>query len=131
MRSVISRVFGGRKGERQQQQQQEQERIDDFHKAKSVDSLFPTVDPSVDGEECLHDCASCTIRYPAKFEVDMKDTLYGNVDGWSTHLLVATGKTDWVRDVADEKGSVMEAIGKGKGVEPENGVSVFFFFTCA
>lgn len=31
--------------------------------------------------------------------------------GWSTHLLIATGKSDWVRDIADEKGSVMEAVG--------------------
>ena len=36
-------------------------------------------------------------------------------------MLVATGKTDWVRDVEDEKGSVMEAV-KECGVKPENGV---------
>ena len=35
--------------------------------------------------------------------------------------MVATGKTDWVRDVADEKGSVMQAVGKSSG--PTNGVS--------
>lgn len=62
------------------------------------------------------------MRYPSKFDVDMKDKLYGNVGGWATHLLVATGKTDWVRDVADEKGSLMEAIERG-GIEPSNGVS--------
>jgi hypothetical protein len=49
--------------------------------------------------------------------------LYGHVKGWATHLLVATGKTDWVRDIADEKGSVMEAVAKAK-VQPANGVSV-------
>jgi hypothetical protein len=54
--------------------------------------------------------------------VDQEDELYGHVNGWSTHLLVATGKTDWVRDVADEEGSVMEAIDRG-GVLPGNGVS--------
>lgn len=54
----------------------------------------------------------------------MKDKLYGNVNGWATHLLVATGKTDWVRDVADERGSLMEAIEKG-GIVPSNGVSFF------
>lgn len=51
----------------------------------------------------------------------MEDELFGHVNGWATHLLVATGKTDWVRDVADEKGSVMEAVDRG-GVEPSNGV---------
>ncbi|PYH73577.1 uncharacterized protein BO88DRAFT_440794 [Aspergillus vadensis CBS 113365] len=86
----------------------------------SVDTLFPKTDPAVDGEECLHDCASCTVKYPAKFDVDQEDTMYGNINGWSTHVLVATGKTDWVRDVADEEGSVMEAIEKG-GLVPSNG----------
>ncbi|KAL4891868.1 Sucrase/ferredoxin-like-domain-containing protein [Aspergillus ambiguus] len=93
---------------------------DEFHKAASHDALFRPVDPAVDGEACLHDCASCTVRYPAKFDVDYADELYGNVNGWATHVLVATGKTDWVRDVADEAGSVMEAIERG-GVEPSNG----------
>ncbi|GKZ39632.1 hypothetical protein AbraIFM66950_000793, partial [Aspergillus brasiliensis] len=88
--------------------------------APSADTLFPKVDPAVDGEECLHDCASCTVKYPAKFEVDQEDTLFGNINGWSTHVLVATGKSDWVRDVADEEGSVMEAIEKG-GLVPSNG----------
>lgn len=92
----------------------------EFQKAASHDTLFPKTDPAVDGEACLHDCASCTVRYPAKFDVDYEDTLYGNVNGWATHVLVATGKTDWVRDVADEKGSVMEAIERG-GVSPANG----------
>ncbi|KAA8648696.1 hypothetical protein EYZ11_010687 [Aspergillus tanneri] len=94
--------------------------VEEFSTAPSYDTLFPKTDPSVDGEECLHDCASCTIRYPARFDVDQQDEVYANVNGWATHLLVATGKTDWVRDVADEPGSVMEAIEKG-GLEPSNG----------
>ena len=85
------------------------------------DALFPAVDPAVDGPDCLRDCATCTIRYPAKFSIDEDDELYGHVNGWATHVLVATGKTDWVRDVADERGSVMEALAKG-GARPENGV---------
>ena len=83
--------------------------------------LFPAVDPAVDGDDCLHDCDSCSVRLPAKFKIDETEKLYGHVKGWATHLLVATGKTDWVRDVEDEKGSVMEAIGKAHG-EPANGV---------
>ncbi|RAK97603.1 sucrase/ferredoxin-like domain-containing protein [Aspergillus ibericus CBS 121593] len=94
--------------------------VEEFKQAPSADTLFPKVDPSVDGEECLHDCASCTVKYPAKFDVDQEDNMYGNINGWSTHVLVATGKTDWVRDVADEEGSVMEAIEKG-GLVPSNG----------
>ncbi|KAL2819434.1 Sucrase/ferredoxin-like-domain-containing protein [Aspergillus granulosus] len=93
---------------------------EDFSKAPTADTLFSKTNPSEDGEECLHDCATCSIKYPAKFDVDQEDELYGNVNGWSTHLLVATGKTDWVRDVADEEGSVMEAIDRG-GILPSNG----------
>lgn len=92
-----------------------------FRKASTQTALFPKVDPAVDGEDCDHDCASCTVHYPKRFEVEMTDKLYGHVNGWATHLLVATGKSDWVRDVADEKGSVMEAIDKG-GLTPSNGV---------
>ncbi|EED24345.1 sucrase/ferredoxin-like family protein, putative [Talaromyces stipitatus ATCC 10500] len=91
-----------------------------FKTAPTQTALFPKVDPAVDGEDCDHDCASCTVHYPARFDVEMNDKLYGHVNGWSTHVLVATGKTDWVRDVADEKGSVMEAIEKG-GLTPSNG----------
>ncbi|OJD13425.1 hypothetical protein AJ78_06115 [Emergomyces pasteurianus Ep9510] len=86
----------------------------------SEDTLFTKVNPAVDGGDCDLDCSSCTIRYPSKFDIDTEDKLYGHVKGWATHLLVATGKTDWVRDVADEKGSVMEAIEKGNLV-PTNG----------
>jgi len=70
-----------------------------------VTELFAKTDPARDGDECLHDCDSCTVH----------------VKGWSTHVLVGTGKADWVRDVADEKGSVMEAIDRADA--PTNGVS--------
>jgi (2Fe-2S) ferredoxin len=60
----------------------------------------------------LHDCSSCTVHYPAKFSIDESDRLFGHVKGFNVHLLVGTGKTDWVRDVTDEKHSVMQAVGK-------------------
>ncbi|KAL8769089.1 MAG: hypothetical protein Q9209_004875 [Squamulea sp. 1 TL-2023] len=85
-------------------------------------ALFHKVDPAIDGENCEHDCESCSIKYPAKFNIDEDDKLYGHVNEWATHMLVATGKTDWVKDVADEKGSVMEAV-RDCGVEPSNGVN--------
>jgi len=86
----------------------------------SAGSLFAKTDPAVDGDDCLHDCNSCTVRYPRNFKTEEHDLLYGHVKAWSTHLLVATGKTDWVRDVEHEKGSVMEAVGRAAG--PSNGV---------
>lgn len=89
--------------------------------ATSLDGLFPKVDPSTDGEDCDHDCESCGVSYPRGFKIDEDDKLYGHIKGWSQHILVATGKTDWVRDVADEKGSLMEAIEKAT-VKPSQGV---------
>lgn len=86
-----------------------------------VTELFAKTDPAVDGDECLHDCHSCIVHYPKRFKIDEEDVLYGQVKGWSTHIVVGTGKADWVRDVADEKGSVMEAIEKAQ--KPSNGVS--------
>ncbi|KAI1612633.1 Sucrase/ferredoxin-like-domain-containing protein [Exophiala viscosa] len=91
-----------------------------FTTAKSETDLFPATRPEVDGEECLRDCDSCTTHYPKKFSIDEDDKLYGHVTGWSTHLVVGTGKTDWVRDVTDEKGSVMQAVGKA-GLDRKNG----------
>ncbi|KAK6438631.1 hypothetical protein LTR95_005169 [Oleoguttula sp. CCFEE 5521] len=90
-------------------------RSDGLLTAKTPAGLFPTTTAEVDGEDCLHDCESCTIHLPRKWEIDEDDKLYGNIKGWQRHLLVATGKTDWVRDVEDEKGSVMEAVGKAAG----------------
>lgn len=89
----------------------------------SPTDLFPKVDPTLDGEACLHDCASCPTTYPRTFKIDEHDALYGHVKGWATHVLVATGKTDWVRDVADEKGSLMEALDKKLPADarPSNG----------
>lgn len=89
----------------------------------SIESLFPKVDPAIDGDDCDHDCDSCNISFPRGFKIEEGHHLYGQVKGWSQHVLVATGKTDWVRDVADEKGSVMEAIEKSI-VKPSQGVSI-------
>ena len=92
----------------------------DFIKVPFGTALFQKVSKAEDGEDCDHDCESCEVEYPKKWSIDEDDKLYGQVKGFSTHMLVATGKTDWVRDVADEKGSVMEAVGK-HGNELKNG----------
>ncbi|KAI0450800.1 Sucrase/ferredoxin-like-domain-containing protein [Xylaria acuta] len=84
-----------------------------------IASLFASTDPAVDGADCAHDCESCHVSYPRGFKIETDDLLYGHVKGWSTHVIVATGKSDWVRDVEDEKGSVMEAF--GKATDPTNG----------
>ncbi|KAG8157518.1 hypothetical protein KVR01_012560 [Diaporthe batatas] len=81
--------------------------------------LFPKVDPEVDGEDCLRDCDNCPTHYPKGFKIEETDDIYGGVKAWSTHVLVATGKSDWSHNVADEKGSVMQAIDRAD--KPSNG----------
>lgn len=90
-----------------------------FAKAPTTTSLFPKVDPAEDGDDCEHDCDNCPVQLPRGWKIDEHEKLYGHVNGWDTHMLVATGKTDWVRDVQDEKGSVMEAV-RECGVEPQH-----------
>jgi hypothetical protein len=93
-----------------------------FKTAKKEQDLFPQTDPNTDGAECLQDCSACSVHYPAKFSIDEDDKLFGQVKGWDTHLIVGTGKTDWVRDVTDVSGSVMEAVGKhGQEIQMSNG----------
>ena len=57
--------------------------------------IFPKVDPTIDGEDCDHDCETCEINYPKGWKIDEGEKLYGHVNGWATHMLVGTGKTDW------------------------------------
>lgn len=92
---------------------------DGFTKAPTTNSLFPKVDPAIDGEDCEHDCESCAVQLPRGWEIDEDEKLYGHINGWGSHMLVATGKTDWAHDVQDEKGSVMEAV-RECGIEPEH-----------
>ncbi|KAG5974790.1 hypothetical protein E4U55_008048, partial [Claviceps digitariae] len=111
LKSLFSSVLGGSSNA--------SNTISSSKKATSWSELFPKTDPATDGDECLRDCDSCSVRYPRGFKIDESDALFGQVSGWSTHVVVGTGKTDWVRDVADEKGSVMEAIARAEA--PTNG----------
>ncbi|KAI2628820.1 actin patches distal protein [Hypoxylon sp. NC1633] len=81
--------------------------------------LFAQTRRDVDGEACEHDCDSCTVKYPRHFKIEETHPLYGLIKPWSTHVIVATSKSDWVRSVEDERGSVMEAFGHAS--KPGNG----------
>ena len=94
--------------------------------ASTPEALFAPTTAAADGPECEHDCEGCPVSYPRNFKIEESDLLYGHVKGWATHAIVATGKSDWVRDVADEKGSVMQAV--DRAAKPSNGVSNFPFF---
>jgi hypothetical protein len=88
--------------------------------AQQHEYIFPKVNPAEDGADCFEDCASCPVAYPRLFRINEEHDLYGQVKAWATHVLVATGKADWTRDIGAEKGSVLEALAKGP--QPRNGV---------
>ncbi|RKF53468.1 Actin patches distal protein 1 [Erysiphe neolycopersici] len=92
--------------------------ISNQNKTATVTDLFKSVETN---DSCDYDCNSCIVKYPKDFKVNEDDKLFGTLSEWSTHLIVATGKSDWVKDVADEEGSVMEAIVKFADVKPDNG----------
>ncbi|KAL3482423.1 Sucrase/ferredoxin-like-domain-containing protein [Aspergillus californicus] len=71
--------------------------------------IFPTVDPKEDGPDCKQECSDCTIQFPAKVKVERATPLYGHIKQFHTHVLVATGKSDWKEKVENERGSLMEA----------------------
>ncbi|KAL4810102.1 Sucrase/ferredoxin-like-domain-containing protein [Aspergillus unguis] len=71
--------------------------------------IFPTVDPKTDGPDCKKDCADCTLSFPSKVKVENSIPFYGHIKEFHTHVLVATGRTDWKEHVEKESGSLMEA----------------------
>ncbi|KAE8382893.1 Sucrase/ferredoxin-like-domain-containing protein [Aspergillus bertholletiae] len=77
--------------------------------SRNADYIFPTVDPKQDGPSCKQDCADCTVLFPSKVKVENSRVLYGHIKEFHTHVLVATGKSDWTERVENEKGSLMEA----------------------
>lgn len=91
-----------------------------FSNRSKDDYIFPMVDPKVDGEDCDKDCSNCTIRYPSWFKINNQRQLYGNIKPFTTHVLVATGKTDWISKVEKERGSLMEAF--KQSAKPKSGV---------
>jgi hypothetical protein len=78
--------------------------------AVTKDTLFPSV--SNPSEECIRDCNACP-GYGRAFDkigIDDRAEMWGAVNQYSTHVIVATGQTDWIRDVVDIPGSVMAGL---------------------
>ncbi|KGO44989.1 hypothetical protein PEX2_034890 [Penicillium expansum] len=71
--------------------------------------IFPEVDPKVDGDDCRTDCNDCTVKCPSNVKIDTTLPMYGFIKEFHAHILVATGKSDWIRKVEQEDGSLMEA----------------------
>lgn len=100
-----------------------------FGGSSSPDYIFPTVNPEQDGPDCRQDCTSCTAKYPTKFKIDTTRPLYGHIKEFSTHVLVATGKADWIAKVKQDKGSLMEAFAQTP-VKSRHGVRSLHICLC-
>lgn len=86
-----------------------------FTQHSSPNYIFPRVDPTTDGEDCRKDCSDCTVRCPSNVKIENSTPLYGHIKEFHTHVLVATGKNDWIEKAEHEKGSLMEAFNSGAG----------------
>lgn len=87
--------------------------------------VFPKVNPEQDGPDCLKDCADCTVQFPAKVKVENSMPIYGHIKEFHSHVVVATGRSDWKEKVGQEKGSLMEAF-EDSSAKSKRGVCFFF-----
>lgn len=97
---------------------------------RTPEYLFPKVDPKQDGPDCQMDCADCTVHFPSKVKVENTRPLYGNVKEFHSHVLVATGRSDWKEKVEQEKGSLMEAL-ESSPAKSQLGVCSYYVLTFA
>ncbi|ODQ66234.1 hypothetical protein NADFUDRAFT_45759 [Nadsonia fulvescens var. elongata DSM 6958] len=67
--------------------------------------------------ECKpEDCESCegTAAFPSSVSVDMESELWQSTKPWALQMLISTGKSDWIHSIADEKGSMAQALEKSQ-----------------
>lgn len=91
----------------------------------SADAIANIESQFVVAECSPSDCDSCSEKYPSSLSIDTSAPLWGSVKPWRHHILCATGKTDWIRDVTEEKDSLAQAIDKSQSlwaVPKENAV---------
>lgn len=55
------------------------------------------------GEPTEEDCACCEAKFPASLKFDMESVLFNSAEPTHAHILVASGRHDWLHDVSDEK----------------------------
>jgi len=83
--------------------------------ASSPDIPFPVSDL----DACLACSAPCTDEEQASYpgyipkSIDRELPLAGSVKPYGRHVLVSTGKTDWVHSIDEEEGSVAQGIFRG------------------
>lgn len=93
-----------------------------FTKAKALvtTAVTPEVTPGCilpdAPPEACNACEACpSLEYPRSFQkigIDDTTPLWNGPSGWDVHMVVATGVTDWIRDVEEIDGSLMQSLSK-------------------
>ncbi|PPQ77723.1 hypothetical protein CVT25_011158 [Psilocybe cyanescens] len=65
--------------------------------------------------------ADCHEAYPRRFDIDMDTQMLGSVKPYHRQIVISTGKSDWERDITDDKHSLAAAIGEvTSGLSPKS-----------
>ncbi|ODQ82086.1 hypothetical protein BABINDRAFT_160282 [Babjeviella inositovora NRRL Y-12698] len=86
----------------------------DLAKAKAeIAEIIPVVNES-DDDTCSMDCGACTTSFPSSLKLSDEDdgntVLWRSTANYDLHCVVPTGKTDWIRDATDVRGTVKKQI---------------------
>lgn len=77
--------------------------------------------------DCSFDCSSCSSKFPASVSIEEKDQLWNSTKEYGLHIVVASGKTDWLHDACLVSGTVGNAVSNwadtSKDKFPELGTS--------
>ncbi|ODV90148.1 hypothetical protein CANCADRAFT_12865, partial [Tortispora caseinolytica NRRL Y-17796] len=63
---------------------------------------------------CSITCEECEGKYPRLKGIDPISSLAGSAKSYDEHILIGTGKGDWIRNIDEEPGSIAHAISNWK-----------------
>lgn len=81
-----------------------------FKKSGSVEDQIRL--KGIEISECDLDCGSCDFDYPKSVSIDLSAQLWQSTKEYGMHIVVPTGKSDWVHDPTLESGTVVHAVSK-------------------
>jgi len=67
----------------------------------------------VSGADCRTCSDPCDLgheAYPSRFDIDMDTQMLGSVKPYHRQIVISTGKSDWERDITDDKASLAAAM---------------------
>ncbi|KAF4619341.1 hypothetical protein D9613_005563 [Agrocybe pediades] len=65
---------------------------------------------TADCRACADPCDLDHEAYPRRFDVDMDTQMLGSVKAYHRQIVISTGKSDWERDITDDKNSLAAAL---------------------